>query len=108
MSSSFSTSYVQFHLTIDLKRFNFNSLSRSKLETCVDFPIQNMSLTQQDEIYDLFGISNHMGGLGGGHYNAHILNSDDNQWYIKDDSTVTKCQTISPMPSAYVLFYRKR
>ena len=58
--------------------------------------------------YDLFGISNHMGGLGGGHYIAHTLNSDDNTWYIKDDSTVSKINIPTPMSSAYVLFYKKK
>ena len=57
--------------------------------------------------YNLFGISNHMGSLGGGHYIAHILNSDNNSWYIKDDSSVTKINPPNPMSSAYVLFYRK-
>ena len=83
----------------------------------MNFPIENMSLKSSMSnsqgvdtkvIYDLYGVSNHMGGLGGGHYIAHILNSDDKQWYIKDDSSVTKCHTISPMSSAYVLFYRKK
>ncbi len=57
-----------------------------KLQTHVDFPIENLDLTQfmdrhadgsssgEEYIYDLFGISNHFGGCGGGHYTAYALN----------------------------------
>lgn len=31
----------------------------------------------QTYIYDLFGISNHYGGLGGGHYTAYAKNWKD-------------------------------
>ncbi|CAM9802242.1 unnamed protein product, partial [Discosporangium mesarthrocarpum] len=59
-----------------------------------------------DPIYDLFGVANHMGGLGGGHYTAHCLNRGDGQWYTFDDTHVSR---VSPHclggSSAYVLFY---
>jgi ubiquitin C-terminal hydrolase len=63
-----------------------------------------------DVSYDLYGISNHMGGLGGGHYIAHVLNHDTDHWYVMDDARVTSAGNMgSPnMPSAYVLFYKKR
>jgi len=55
-------------------------------------------------------MSNHMGGLGGGHYIAHHLGVDDDKWYCKDDSRVSKvdASTLSNMSSAYVLFYKAR
>jgi ubiquitin carboxyl-terminal hydrolase 2/21 len=51
-----------------------------------------------------------MGGLGGGHYIAHHLGVDDDKWYCKDDSRVSKvdASTLSNMSSAYVLFYKAR
>jgi ubiquitin C-terminal hydrolase len=63
-----------------------------------------------DDSYDLYGVSNHMGGLGGGHYIAHVLNHDTDHWYVMDDARVTPAGNMgSPsMPSAYVLFYKKR
>jgi ubiquitin carboxyl-terminal hydrolase 4/11/15 len=39
-------------------------------------------------IYDLYAVSNHFGGLGGGHYTAFAKNIYDNQWYNFDDSMV--------------------
>lgn len=36
-------------------------------------------------IYDLFGVSNHFGGLGGGHYTAFAKNEEDGKWHNYDD-----------------------
>ncbi|TPX70604.1 hypothetical protein SpCBS45565_g01590 [Spizellomyces sp. 'palustris'] len=107
-------------LVLHLKRFTYSYYSRDKIETNVKFPAEGLVL---DEImsdlegrdlevrYDLFGISNHMGGLGGGHYIAHVRNIDDKIWYEKNDTHVSLC-TDGPGtgmgPSAYVLFYQRR
>jgi hypothetical protein len=60
-------------------------------------------------IYDCFAVSNHYGGLGGGHYTAHALN-DDGVWCYYDDSRVTI--DVNPKEivteAAYLLFYRRR
>ena len=40
-------------------------------------------------IYDLWAVSNHMGGLGGGHYTAYVKNRVNGKWYLHDDSRVT-------------------
>jgi len=57
----------------------------------------------------LFGISNHYGGLGGGHYTAFAKNWKEDQWYSFDDSS---CSRTSPgrivTDAAYNLFYRRR
>ncbi|KAJ3097936.1 Ubiquitin carboxyl-terminal hydrolase 21 [Phlyctochytrium bullatum] len=61
--------------------------------------------------YELFGVSNHMGGLGGGHYIAHCKNPDDGKWYQRNDSKVMRCSEaglISMEASAYVLFFQKK
>ncbi|KAJ3159743.1 ubiquitin carboxyl-terminal hydrolase [Geranomyces michiganensis] len=60
-------------------------------------------------VYDLFAVSNHFGGLGGGHYTAYAKNCLDDQWYNFDDSHVSKTDEASIMtPAAYFLFYRRR
>jgi len=60
-------------------------------------------------IYDLIGVSNHSGGLGGGHYTAVCRNFKDNKWYDFNDSHVAPTQEPSGSSSAaYVLFYRRR
>ncbi|KAI3366846.1 hypothetical protein L3Q82_009501, partial [Scortum barcoo] len=39
--------------------------------------------------YDLIAVSNHYGGMGGGHYTAYAKNKDDGKWYNFDDSSVS-------------------
>jgi hypothetical protein len=84
----------------------------------VDFPLKNLDLRDevmhwnQDEdepIYDCYAVSNHFGGLGGGHYTAYALN-DEGEWSNFDDSRVTKNVDESEVVSsaAYVLYYRRR
>lgn len=56
--------------------------------------------------YDLYGVVNHQGALGGGHYTAYAKNFVDDQWYYYDDErvrVVEEQQVVSA--SAYLLFY---
>ena len=60
-------------------------------------------------MYDLYAVSNHFGGMGGGHYTACCKLNEDEQWFYYDDSStypigVDKVVT----EAAYVLFYRRR
>ena len=100
-------------LIIQLKRFS----ASSKIDTLVDFPIENLDLSQfvinknndKNLLYDLFAISNHFGGLGGGHYIAYAKNFKDKEWYEFNDSSVHRISKESLVSSsAYVLFYRKK
>lgn len=60
-------------------------------------------------VYDLFAVSNHYGGLGGGHYTAYCRMPDNGRWYCFDDSHVSEISTETVLSSAaYVLFYRRR
>ena len=107
------------YLIIHLKRFQFTHRThrRSKISEFVDFPLEGLDLTMQvlhwsdDEkpIYDCYAVSNHFGGLGGGHYTAHCLH-DDGVWCYYDDSRIT--QNVDPKEvvtdAAYVLYYRRR
>ena len=57
--------------------------------------------------YDLIGVSNHFGGLGGGHYTAFAKNCRNKRWYNFDDSSVSaQAETNLVSKSAYVLFYQ--
>jgi hypothetical protein len=119
--------WKQFHLyrtppflIIHLKRFYFSSctLRRDKIATKIDFPLEGLDLTdlvaEYDEnekpIYDCYGVSNHYGGLGGGHYTAYILSDGDGTWSYYDDRSVTT--NVDPKKvvskAAYVLYYRRR
>lgn len=46
-----------------------------------------LSSTKSKPVYELYAISNHYGGLGGGHYTAFAKNNG--QWYEFDDSRVS-------------------
>ncbi|KAN0095576.1 UCH domain containing protein [Hyaloscypha variabilis] len=105
-------------LVMHLKRFSSSAFRRDKLDVFVDFPIEGLDLTSRvieteegkQEIYDLFAVDDHWGGLGGGHYTAFAKNFVDNEWYEYNDSSVTKQKdpTRVVSQSAYLLFYRRR
>jgi len=102
-------------LIIHLKRFQFSAMYRDKIDTFVDFPLEGLDMSQwtvtKDKplLYDCYGVSNHMGGLGGGHYTAYVRNHIDGKWYDLNDSSATSA-TASEIKSssAYVLFYKLR
>ncbi|CAN0840798.1 Ubiquitin carboxyl-terminal hydrolase 10 [Linum grandiflorum] len=103
-------------LVVHMKRFSYSRFLKNKLDTFVDFPIHNLDLSkyvkQKDSekscTYDLYAISNHYGGLGGGHYTAYAKLIDEDRWYNFDDSRVTPVNESDIKTSAaYVLFYRR-
>lgn len=117
-----------------LKRFAFkHTLRREKLDTLVDFPVDclNMEPHRADRNlgsmtpsfidenvpaeYDLFGVVNHYGRLGFGHYTAFARQWDEDLmsdiFTAFDDSIVTKAGVRTQeivSSAAYVLFYRRR
>lgn len=105
-------------LVMHLKRFSSSTTRRDKLDVLVDFPIEGLDLSSRvienqegkKEIYDLFAVDDHWGGLGGGHYTAHAKSFFDGQWYEYNDSSVSKKSDLSRIvtPGAYLLFYRRR
>jgi len=103
-------------LVIHLKRFSYSRIYRDKLDTLVDFPIKlDMSPWVKGPqkippVYDLYAVSNHYGGMGGGHYTAYAKNKEDNKWYTFDDSHVSSIPDPERVKTtaAYVLFYRKQ
>jgi ubiquitin carboxyl-terminal hydrolase 4/11/15 len=109
-------------LIIQLKRFVRSGYSVSKLGTFVNFPDRiNMAdfiagpQRAAEQPFRLYAVSNHMGGLGGGHYTAHAMVQDPNegpdenaQWYSFNDSSAGPARPGSwHSPEAYVLFYER-
>lgn len=106
-------------LIVHLKRFHYNAINhrRDKIDLLVQFPLVGLDLRDQvmhwnpgeEPVYDCYAVSNHFGGLGGGHYTAFALN-DEGEWCNFDDSRVTKNVDESEVVSsaAYLLFYRRR
>uniref|UniRef100_A0A8C8JBF0 Ubiquitin carboxyl-terminal hydrolase n=1 Tax=Oncorhynchus tshawytscha TaxID=74940 RepID=A0A8C8JBF0_ONCTS len=103
-------------LVVHLKRFSYSRYMRDKLDSLVDFPLSDMEMSEflidpnaGPCRYDLIAVSNHYGGMGGGHYTAYAKNKDDDKWYNFDDSSVSPAnedQIVSK--AAYVLFYQRQ
>jgi hypothetical protein len=104
-------------LVFQLKRFSaVNRVWRERLDNLIDFPIDNLDLSEfvigpkpHAPIYDLYAVSNHFGGMGGGHYTAYARHRDDQQWYRYDDSSVSNANPSEIISrAAYVLFYKRK
>ncbi|KAJ3355603.1 ubiquitin-specific protease doa4 [Allomyces javanicus] len=103
-------------LLLSLKRFSYVGPFRNKVGNLVQFPVRSLNLnayvglpSQADTfVYDLYGVSNHFGGMDGGHYTAIV--NHGNAWHYFDDSRVSKCDDERDIvtPAAYNLFYVRR
>jgi ubiquitin carboxyl-terminal hydrolase 15 len=70
-------------LIIHLKRFSYSRIYRDKIDTLVEFPIRGLDLnsyikhnhksTDDNYKYNLIAVSNHYGGLGGGHCKFSLI-----------------------------------
>ena len=64
----------------NLKNHNITRLEINK------YVLEKTTGTQY--VYDLFGVSNHYGSVGGGHYTATCYNYSRKKWYDFNDSSV--------------------
>ena len=113
ITKKFSLYYLPKLLIICLKRFR----GYSKIVDHVEFPLENLDMgkyicenapDKDYSKYDLFAVSQHFGGTGGGHYTAICKNIDGN-WYNYNDSSVSRASPSNVVTSsAYVLFYRRK
>jgi hypothetical protein len=107
-------------LIVHLKRFHYSPTThrRNKIDTLIDFPLTGLDLRDivnhnwkdgQEPMYDCYAVSNHFGGLGGGHYTAYAR-ADNGVWCNFDDSRVTSGVDEREVVSsaAYCLFYKRR
>ncbi|KAI9840768.1 MAG: CSN-associated deubiquitinating enzyme Ubp12, partial [Thelocarpon superellum] len=104
-------------LIIHLKRFSASRGLRDKIDVLVDFPVEGLDLSDRvamteegkSNVYDLFAVDNHYGGLGGGHYTACARNFIDGNWYDYNDTMASRKNAQQAVtPAAYLLFYRRR
>lgn len=103
-------------LVIHLKRFSYNRFWRDKLDTYIEYPTEGLDMSKfiinkdhAPATYDLIAVSNHYGGLGGGHYTACAKNKNLNRWFYFDDSSVSPCEENNVVTKAgYVLVYQAR
>ncbi|KMT19301.1 hypothetical protein BVRB_1g013070 [Beta vulgaris subsp. vulgaris] len=104
-------------LVIHLKRFSYNRSIKHKLDTFVNFPIYDLDLTKyianknnsDPQLYELYALINHYGGMGSGHYTSDIKLLDENRWYSFDDNHISAMgEEEVKTNAAYVLFYRRK
>ena len=116
------------NLIIHLKRFQQVGYLREKRDTPVRYPLRGLDMGQflrrrssggpgsaggpqkphVPVLYDLYAVSNHFGGLGGGHYTASVRHLEDGEWLNFDDSHVSECVTDLSETAGYVLFYTRQ
>ncbi|XP_041706148.2 LOW QUALITY PROTEIN: ubiquitin carboxyl-terminal hydrolase 8-like [Coregonus clupeaformis] len=100
-------------LVVYLLRLTCDGRGMRKLQSNVDFPLENLDLTQyvigpkqRLKKYNLFAVSNHYGGLDYGYYTAFCKNTIKHQWYQFQDKDVSDISTSSVKSSAAcILFY---
>lgn len=79
----------------------------SRCPTGVDGEQVPCYLSRENTVYDLYGVINHEGVLGGGHYYAFI--KSDGVWRCFNDDLVTSVdQSALVSRNAYILFYQRR
>uniref|UniRef100_A0A8C6KEV2 Ubiquitin carboxyl-terminal hydrolase n=1 Tax=Nothobranchius furzeri TaxID=105023 RepID=A0A8C6KEV2_NOTFU len=97
-------------LVVHLKRFSYSRYMRDKLDSLVDFPLRDLDMSEflinpnaGPCRYDLIAVSNHYGGMGGGHYTAYAKNKGDEKWYNFDDSSVSPASEDQCVVSVFIL-----
>ncbi|XP_035768390.1 ubiquitin carboxyl-terminal hydrolase 26-like [Neolamprologus brichardi] len=105
------TDVIKHHpdvLILLLKRFSYSYMSYFKTSCFVEIPY-SLQIPER-EVYELYAVVDHFGGVRGGHYSATIKTQDEDRWYKFDDTQVTPLD-YQPFQeksqSAYLLFYRK-
>ncbi len=107
-------------LIVHLKRFkqklpSFLSTAARKVTELVDYPTNGLDMGKfvraesgGENVYDLFAVANHYGGISGGHYTASCYNPVLEKWLTYDDTRVYKAASEEvASSSAYVLFYHR-
>jgi hypothetical protein len=106
-------------LIIHLKRFKYDDYGQrgSKNNQTLEYPLEQWDISkfvlgQGTDVpcYDMYAVSNHLGGLGGGHYTAYCKNRFNEEWYEYNDSTcrmLENTKEVERNSTAYLLFYNR-
>jgi ubiquitin C-terminal hydrolase len=92
------------YLVITLKRFYHNTITyvKNNKEIRINRTLEFYT-NKENYSYELVGTINHMGGLEGGHYTAHV--NKKNQWYHCNDDGIFKQNDILDK-QVYMAFYK--
>lgn len=101
-------------MVIQIKRFRYTASGhQTKINNVINFPLE-LSMYKycisgdrhNKSLYELFGVMNHIGGTGGGHYYAYVKNYRG-EWNEYNDSRVSPISENKLVDrTAYCLFYR--
>ncbi|KAL3900638.1 MAG: hypothetical protein SGCHY_001201 [Lobulomycetales sp.] len=109
-SKKLSISKLPPFLMIHLKRFYHQGPFMNKIETHVEFPLNNLDMTNYHNDgsgrgkYDLYAVTNQYGGLNSGHYTSLVKNPYKQTWLNFDDSRISGTDKVTS-EAAYILFY---
>lgn len=109
-------------LCLHLKRFRWHNYFRTKVDTCISFPLRALDMSRfvlsgrsgannhnnHNYLYDLAAVIVHHGsGAGSGHYTAFAINEE--QWFHFNDQTVRAAESSAVAGcKPYILFYIRR
>jgi ubiquitin carboxyl-terminal hydrolase 8 len=104
-------------LIIQLKRFNYNLRSYAKIDTLIEYDLDNLDINEyvfkshrDPRIrYNLIAVSNHWGNLISGHYVTYAKLPGTQDWYKYNDDRVCKVDKNIHVnnSSAYILVYQQ-
>jgi len=89
---------------------NNNNNKNNKSSTSTPSNASSSSSSSSPVLYKLFGITNHMGSLDGGHYTATTFHDSLRQWHEFSDADVREIGTGSVVKKGgcpYMLFYQR-
>lgn len=102
---------------VHLKRFSsYGGMFQQKNNQKVNYPLEidlkkwvlSEADSNEDCKYELFGVVQHLGGIGGGHYVATVKSQCDEKWYLMNDASTKEVkQKDAVSESAYLLFYSR-
>ncbi|XP_042561371.1 ubiquitin carboxyl-terminal hydrolase 47-like [Clupea harengus] len=110
MEISFNIQEYPTILTLHLKRFYFDYMTMGYQKNCCPMDIPSTLTHFKSCTYDLYGVINHSGVYGGGHYDAYIQSPENKDWYCFNDSHVIKVTDkdfLKRSKTAYMIVYRK-
>jgi ubiquitin carboxyl-terminal hydrolase 8 len=104
-------------LIIQLKRFNYNLQSYAKINTLIEYDLDNLDINEHvvkshrdmSIRYNLIAVSNHSGNLTSGHYVTYAKLPGTQDWYTYNDERVSKMdkKIHANNSSAYILVYQQ-
>ena len=101
-TKKYSINRLPYVLILSLKRFKHTINDQFKLKQMIEY---HFDLKLEKKQYELYGVVNHFGSLGSGHYTAIIKNKAKG-WTCCNDSIISEINKESVInQNAYILFY---